>query len=429
MNLHNYKKIGIIGFAREGRSLLNYLEKIDFQGEVFIMDRDISLQYPETFLNVSLLLGQTYLDSLEHMDLIFKSAGVPLRLPEIQNAIKFGVEVTSIVNLFFSLNTKPVIAVSGTKGKSSTVTFIKDVLDKAGYKNQLVGNIGNPILDYLEMDVDFFIFEMSSYMLETFQGKIEYGIFTSFFPDHMDTHGSFENYQKAKFKFFEVCTHLYVNDGNPIVKEFLNTHKIVYRSFDDSKVRFVNTNLYVLDQAFELKTNLGNEILNNFKGAILCLMELGIRIEEIVAGIKNFKKLPHRQEIYLASNGLRIIDDSASITPESTIAAIENFQEDLKVLILGGQNRGYDFTELNNLILKLKIPYVLVLPDLNDLDFPFLYSSFENLPELVGFIAKLNLQKGIILFSPGSPSYNCYKNFAERGQDFLKSLQEFKIIN
>ena len=192
MNLHNFKKIGIIGFAREGRSLLNYLESIDFKGEVFIMDRDISLEYPDTFLNVSLLLGQTYLNSLDQVDLVFKSAGVPYRLPEIQEVIKKGIEVTSIVNLFFSINKKPVIAVSGTKGKSSTVTFINDVLTRAGFKSQLIGNIGNPVLDYLDQDIDYFVFEISSYMLETFNGCIDYGVFTSFFPDHMDTHGSFD---------------------------------------------------------------------------------------------------------------------------------------------------------------------------------------------------------------------------------------------
>jgi len=419
MNLHNFKKIGIIGFAREGRSLLNYLESIDFKGEVFIMDRDISLEYPDTFLNVSLLLGQTYLNSLDQVDLVFKSAGVPYRLPEIQGVIEKGIEVTSIVNLFFSINNKPVIAVSGTKGKSSTVTFINDVLTRAGFKSQLIGNIGNPVLDYLDQDIDYFVFEISSYMLETFNGSIDYGVFTSFFPDHMDTHGSFENYKKAKFRFFDVCKKLFVNDENLDVNDYLQSNNVDYISFQNSEVSFESKNLIVKGESYQINCNLGAEILNNFVGAISCLLDIGIKLEFILESINEFIKLPHRQEVIFNKDGLRFVNDSASITPESTIAAINNFKEDLKVLILGGQNRGSDYSELENLIIKLNIQHVLILPDLNTLDFSFKYTSFQNLEDLFAYVKDLNLKSGTILFSPGGASYNLYKNFYERGDNFI----------
>ena len=429
MNLHKFKKIGIIGFAREGRSLLNYLESIGFQGEVFIMDRDISLEYPDTLLDVSLLLGKTYLNSLGDMDLIFKSSGVPYRIPEIQNALNLGIEVTTILNLFFSINKTPVIAVSGTKGKSSTVTFIHDVLTRAGYKTQLIGNIGNPVLDYLNMDNDYFVLEISSYMLETFNGQIDYGIFTSFFPDHMDTHGSFENYKKAKFRFFDVCSKLYVNDSSLDVKSYLTANEIDYLSFEDSNISFDSKSLIVKDKSYEINSELGSEILNNFVGAIICLLNLGIELEVIIDAIIYFKKLPHRQEVIVGKNGLRFVNDSASITPESTIAAVKNFKSDLEVLILGGQNRGYDYTQLNNLITSLNIQHVLILPDLNTLDFSFDYTAFENLEDLFVYVKGLDLKSGTVLFSPGGASYNLYKNFYERGTFFLSSLKKHGLIS
>ena len=115
MNLHDFKKIGIIGFAREGKSLLRFLEKIDFKGEVFVMDTDISIDYPDTLLNVSMLLGKTYLDSICDLDLVLKSSGVPSNLPKILDAKKNGVKFSNQINLFFSLNKKPVIAVSEQK--------------------------------------------------------------------------------------------------------------------------------------------------------------------------------------------------------------------------------------------------------------------------------------------------------------------------
>ncbi|MBI95992.1 UDP-N-acetylmuramoyl-L-alanine--D-glutamate ligase [bacterium] len=429
MNLNKYNKIGIIGFAREGRSILNYLEKINFQGEVYIMDRDISLEYPDTFLNVSMLLGKTYLDSVFDLELVFKSAGVPANTPALLEASKKGVEFSSNVNLFFAINKKPVIAVSGTKGKSSTVTFIDNVLKKSGFKSQLVGNIGNPILDYINADVDYFVFEISSYMLESFQGEIDYGVFTSFFPDHMDTHGSFENYKKAKFNFFKVCNKLYVNDFNQDVKNYLDSNKIDYISFADANVKFFDGKLLVDNNIYDIGLDLGTEILNNFIGAISCLLNLNIPIKFILEGLKNFKKLPCRQEVFVSKDGIRFVNDSASITPESTIAAVKNFKDDLEVLILGGQNRGYDYSQLNNLIIDLNIKHVLVLPDLNTIDFPFEFKSFENLQDLITYIVDLDLKSGTVLFSPGGASYNFYKNFYERGIFFLSSIKKHGLIS
>ena len=424
MNLNKYKKIAIIGFGLEGKSLLGYLESINFNGEVFIMDRDISLDFPDTFLNVSMLLGKTYLNNLDQVDVVFKSSGVPLRLPEVQNAQKQGVVVTSIVNLFFSLNKKPVIAVSGTKGKSSTVTFINDVLKKSGFRTQLIGNIGNPVLDYLNQDVDFFVFEISSYMLETFDGKIDFGVFTSFFPDHMDTHGSYENYKKAKFNFFKVCKNLFVNDQNIDVKEFLNSNSIDYSSFDQQQVFFEDAKVNIFGKIYNLINNLGLEIKANFVGAILCLKNLGIKDCFIVDALNNFKNLPHRQEVIDSKMGFYYIDDSASITPESTILAIENFKSNLKVLILGGQNRGYDYSKLNELILKLKIPFVFIMPDLQEVDFSFEHQFVRDFDELNMHLKKIDLDDSLVLFSPGGPSYNQYKNFSERGELFRKAIND-----
>ncbi|MBT5346823.1 UDP-N-acetylmuramoyl-L-alanine--D-glutamate ligase [bacterium] len=424
MNLHDFKKIGIIGFAREGKSLLRFLEKIDFKGEVFVMDTDISIDYPDTLLNVSMLLGKTYLDSICDLDLVFKSSGVPSNLPKILDAKKNGVKFSNQINLFFSLNKKPVIAVSGTKGKSSTVTFIDNVLKIADIKSQLIGNIGNPAIDYLYDDIDYYVFEISSYMLEDFEGEIDYGIFTSFFPDHMDVHGSYENYKNAKFRFFDVCKKLVINDQNQDLKNHLIENDISYTPFDSCKVKFSNNTLHYLGASYSYQNNLGLEIQSNFKGAIEFLLDTGISLNYILKGIETFKKLPFRQEIYKAKKGVIFVNDSASITPESTIAAINNFKDNLNVLILGGQDRGYDYSMLNKLITDLQIPNVFVLPDLDSVGFSFDYKVCPNLEFLTDCLRDLNLESGVVLFSPGGPSYNFYKNFHDRGDCFFKEISK-----
>lgn len=299
MNFNMYSKVGIIGFGREGQSVLHYLESIQFEGEVFIMDRNLDLEFPDTFLTVSMLLGQTYLNSLSELEIVFKSPGVPMHIKEIKSAVDSGVKFTSATNLFFELNKSKKIVVTGSKGKSSTSTMIYQMLKKNNKNCELVGNIGVSMLDFLNVNVDYFVIELSSQQLELLDSKFDYGVFTSFFPDHMDYHGSFEAYMDSKFKFFTLCENAVVNIENQLVLEFLkeqDLNVIVYGDY----FHYVKDSVLFMDELIiDLNSSnlVGIDMQKNFLGAMLLsnLLELDFELSKKVAF--DFVYLPHRQEV------------------------------------------------------------------------------------------------------------------------------------
>ncbi len=447
MNFSSYGKIAILGFAREGRSVLQYLETIGFQGEVFILDRNVDNEYPDTLLNVSMVLGKTYLEALKQVDCVVKSPGISMLVSEIQEALDAGVVFTSASNIFFEVNKVPVIAVTGSKGKSSTATMVQKMLEYAGKKSMLIGNIGRSMLDCLQAKVDYFVVELSSQQLELFDANIEYGIFTSFFPDHMDYHGSFEKYMQAKFRFFDCVETVIVNVRNPLVLDYLrvqdggNDCGSQNGKLDSKCIAFANQVNYVKDMvvwigsdSYDLSDSKikGEDMLCNFLGVFLLGRELGIPEDVIIEVASNFEYLQHRQQVIkVDGSDLIYVNDSASVTPESTLSALKAFSDlNIQALILGGLDRGYDYTAVIDLILSLEIPYVCVLPDLvskianglKGVKSKVEVLECESLQACMSSLKELNFADGVVLFSPGAPSYNNYRNFYDRGEDFLSLI-------
>jgi UDP-N-acetylmuramoylalanine--D-glutamate ligase len=298
--------------------------------------------------------------------------------------------------------------VTGSKGKSTTVSLIFEILEAAGKKVRLIGNIGKPMLEAMLGKIDpkeIFVIELSSYMLEDIEYSPNIAVMTNLFPEHMDYHQGVENYYTAKqniFKFQKAGDH------------------VVALPFKE-KIPLNKSEIQLL----------GEHNLQNIKAAVKVARILNISDSTIKIAIKNFKPLPHRLEFVGEVKGIKFYDDAISTTPESTIAAIKALKN-IGTIFLGGEDRGYDFRELEKTLRKYKIKNIVLFPD----------SGKRMLKSRKGFniletrsmkaaakFAFENTEKGkICLLSAASPSYSLWKNFEEKGNEFRDSVEKFNSL-
>jgi len=395
------KNVCIVGFGKEGKAAKNALEKLC---RITILDRND---------------GEEYLKNVHQFDVIVKSPGVPpcKELDAVQD------KVTSGTALFLEEarhSPHTVIGVTGSKGKSTTTALIHHILETTGKHSILLGNIGIPALDHLQ-DLQntkhtYFVMELSSYQLMNIGCSPHIAVITSFFPEHLDYHGSLENYTEAKKN---IARFQREEDITFYADEPEETKKIA----EISKGQKIEYGVCIPQRSQDATPLRGQHNLRNISGAIHVAQHLGIEDAAILHAIPTFKPLPHRLEDLGVHHGIRWINDSISTTPQSTIAAIDAFDGNISTLILGGQDRGLDFTELMKCIADSNIHTVICLPDSGHR----IAKDIEKTGVHVVIVASLEeamkkITGSSCLLSPASPSYNQFKNFEERGEAFRKYL-------
>jgi UDP-N-acetylmuramoylalanine--D-glutamate ligase len=458
------KKILILGFGREGQVTLRFLRKEWPDAVIGVADLrsfdKFSAEEQELLKTIPpqlLFLGTDYLECLGRFEVIFKTPGENRRKPQIAEAIRQGVILTSATNLFFRLKKGRVIAVTGSKGKSTTASMIFQVLKTAGMKTELIGNIGKAALDFLDKDSPetIYVFEMSSYQLEDFQGGADIAVFVSFFPEHLDYHGDLEAYFKAKIQLaaqpkegFKVI----YNHSQERLRKYFDEYERVFKGdvkvipFNDavhSKIETENGLLTAKDhglsvlneQQIKLK---GRHNLENILAVIKVAAELGIDNQTVARALADFKPLEHRLEMVGEYRGITFYDDAISTTPESTVAAIDALGRDRKIgtLIAGGLDRGYQFAGLANKIREAGIENLILLPETgirieeavkestNGEDgYNPVFIHCGDMESCVEKAYQITPKDSICLLSCASPSYNLFKNFEERGNKFKAALR------
>lgn len=421
----NGKTVCILGFGREGQATARALEKYASKAKITIADSNIELR----ITNYESQLGPDYLKNINRFDVIIKSPGIP---PSVLEPTTYHL-LTSATPIFFDTiaNTNAsVIGVTGSKGKSTTSSLIYEILKAAGKDAHLIGNIGKPALDYLDLAKDgpIFVMEMSSYQLMDMTVSPHIAVITSFFPEHLDYHGSFDAYKEAKKHITKYQTSGDVaifnreSSGAVEIANESNGKKIPF-STDDSPVLLEKTHL------------LGRHNLSNIAAAWTVSQELGIAQEIAVAAITTFHGLPHRLQSLGMHNDIEWIDDAISTTPESTMAALEALGDRVETIILGGQDRGNDFTKLGEAIAQSKIQTVILFPGSG----PRIREALEKAQVTANIFEASSMQEAvklaklktknqkpntspIILLSTASPSYNMFKNFEEKGLEFQRCL-------
>lgn len=426
------KRICILGFGREGQAMLKALEEYAPDCEVTVADRNAEVILPAGSRHW-LQVGNGWLKNLEKFDVLIKSPGIP---PNRELAA-YGVKLTSPTQIFFDSiadSGATVIGVTGSKGKSTTASLMHAILTAAGKQSRLIGNIGEPAIAHL-LDAKpgtIFVMEMSSYQLMDLTVSPHIAVITAFFPEHLDYHGSVEAYQEAKkhiarFQTKNDCIFFAADSqGAREIAAEGNGEKIPF-SAKDAPVKLGDTKL------------IGNHNLSNIAAAFLVSQRLGAAKETAIAAIRTFTPLPHRLQSLGIHHGIEWVDDSISTTPESAIAALDALEDRVATLILGGQDRGYDFTPLAERLKKSSVQTVILMGEsgkriekaLREANVETQVVVKKNMEEVVALAKQCTPHPNpnpspnpnpIALLSPASPSYGYFKNFEERGDAFRKEI-------
>jgi UDP-N-acetylmuramoylalanine--D-glutamate ligase len=427
------KKILILGFGKEGKDTLNFLSKV-FPDKTFgVADKDKNCKLKIENLKlkkVKLHFGENYLEALKDYDLIIKSPGIPIHLPEIEEAFREG-KITSQTEIFFENYKGKIVGITGTKGKSTTASLIYKILKEGKLNVKFGGNIGKPVLNYLisSKENEVFVYELSSHQLYNLKISPHIAVFLNIYPEHLDYYKDFNEYLMAKANIT-----LWQRRNDFLIYNFKD--KNLRKIANKSKAKKIPIKDYskVLKQIGKLP------FYGKFYGLnIACAIEVGkifgINKEKMKKVIENFKPLPHRLEYVGKFKGIDFFNDSLSTIPQTTIAALDSLGEKVQTLILGGYNRGLSFKGLAKEIIKKKIKNLILFPDTGKIIWDEILKETKNKPrfENVFFIDNMKdavkasfrvTQKNkICLLSPASPSFGIFKNYKERGDLFKKYIR------
>ena len=360
------------------------------------------------------------------------SPGIPPKAPIFQKLKQLNIPVISEIEYAY-LNTKiPFIIITGTNGKTTTTMLISHILSKK-YSAPVCGNIGIPPTSMIDEKHDFLVCEVSSFQAEMshkFRGKI--AVFTNFSPDHLDWHGGLDNYFNAKAKLFtgsQSPDFVVLNSQDEKLRELSKKCKNVV-FFDDKNQKdcYIKDDIIFYKNEEIIKTKecllIGHHNHQNIMSAIIVAKLIGMSTEDIKERIMSFKAPEHRIEKVRVLNGITFYDDSKATNPESTIVAINSFNNLDVALILGGKDKKTDLTPMCKAINE-RIKYVILIGEATERFEENLrkngFNNIEKEKSLENAIDKaINLKPEVILLSPACASFDMFKNFEERGDIFKK---------
>ncbi|MDO8664505.1 MAG: UDP-N-acetylmuramoyl-L-alanine--D-glutamate ligase [Candidatus Liptonbacteria bacterium] len=414
-------KIAILGFGREGRSILKFLKKDkEFKkAEVCIVDKKSTIKLPR---GCRARLGKNYLKNLDDFDIIFRSPGIPYLLPEIQKAKKQGVKISSATNLFFERYPGKIVGIIGTKGKGTTATLLYKILRVAGKDVFLAGNIGTPSLDILSKTdkKSIVIFELSSFQLQDLKISPSIAAVLDVFPDHLDAHKNLKEYYDAKSNIGR-----YQKPGDKIFFFKNNNLSRHVASKGDGKKISVDEESYKLFSPEDLLI----KGAHNFKNAVMAATiakSIDVPQKIILKTVKKFRGLPYRIQFTKKIRGVSYYNDSASTNPLSTIAAIKSFSQPI-ILISGGVSKNIDFKEFGKIADKTLKMIILFGENKKEIRKTIKDSSKVKmagiLKNAIKIASSFSSSGDIILFSPASTSFDMFKNYEERGLAFDKIVE------
>ncbi len=411
-------KIVIAGYGVEGQSSLRYFQK-EFPEASFLVadERDRVDGLPD---NVGYQVGFA---SLNDADLIIRSPSLSLE------KIKTSGKIWSATNEFFDKCPAPIIGVTGTKGKGTTCSLIASILRAAGKTVHLVGNIGLPALDILPKikKNDVVVYELSSFQLWDIERSPHIVVVLMIEPDHLNVHADFDDYLAAKrniARFQSQEDYVIYNSQNDFSREIAASNPAQKKEYP----------FYITNDIISAIRLPGKHNIDNACAAILATKAIqpDITDDEIKAGLSSFTGLPHRLKFVAEKNGVKYYDDSISTTPGSAIAALKAFTEP-KVLILGGSDKGADYTELAQEIARQQMRAVIVnganaseiieILHKNEASCQVVQLEMASMLAVVETAASQAQSGDVVILSPAAASFDMFKSYNDRGEQFVAAVE------
>ena len=418
------KKISILGAGKSGiaaAKLAHYLGANVLLSDFSANSIDLNLE------NLKIEIGE-HSDEILKSDFIIKSPGIPNNIDIIGRAKAKNIEIISEID-FASLFTKfPIIGVTGSNGKSTTVEIINHVFDKAGYNTMLGGNIGIPFSENVLKELvrkknkGIHILELSSFQLEhTNKLKLEIACILNISKDHLDRYNNYKDYIKTKLRIMSLVsdngTILLNKDDNVLMNQKNNSKNIRFFSYKD-------INMFDLDFS-KLKLK-GKHNYSNISAVYFISNSFNIDIQIFLDAIKGFAPLSHRLELVTNFKDTLVYNDSKATNVDSMIAAIKSFDKNI-LLILGGLDKGSSDFTLPLVNVKNKIKHITCYGKSGKVIFDNIKDNFKsNYEEKFTDAVNSSLSKldgvDILLLSPGCASFDQFDNYMERGDRFKKII-------
>lgn len=449
------RKVAILGFGIEGESVAEFLLKKSAAISVFDEkeEKEFDAQKVLRYKKQGITFSFNTIPALASFDIIVRSPGVSLMKLEIEHAQEKGIPVTSATKIFFDLCPAQIIGVTGTKGKGTTSTLIYEMLKKEGFDAYLGGNIGVPPLTFLsELDrTSWVVLELSSFQLQDLTKSPHIAVMLMVTREHQDYHKSVREYVEAKrniLRFQKSHDFAIINRDYPASNESDNiTEGEIFQVSRERGVR--DQGCYVYGEVIHVKRNgkdeeilaaseillPGKHNLENVCASVMAATLAGVSREHIRSVLKTFKGLEHRLELVATIRGVRYYDDSFSTTPETAEAAIEAF-DDPEILILGGSSKNSDFTSLGRLISsKQNIKAIIgigkewerIKSRIQNSEFRTkIIEGKKNMREIVEAAASIATLGDVVLLSPACASFDMFKNYKDRGNQFKEEVYKLK---
>lgn len=422
-------KVAIVGFEREGRSALEYWRKRGH--EITICDQDADKEIP---FEIDRQLGPEYLNRLDRFDLIVRTAGLA---PEIILAENPGVEskITTVINEFLRVcPTRNTIGVTGTKGKGTTTTLIKEMLVAGGRQVFLGGNIGNSPLDFLDQVTPdaWVVLELSSFQLTDLKHSPSIAVCLMISPEHLDWHKTMDDYIDAKSNLFrhqtekDIAVYYARNDISKTIASHSKGLKIPYfahpgASVEAGAITIANEEVCAVN---DLKL-LGEHNWQNVCAALTVVWQITQDLKAIRSVLTTFSGLEHRLEFVRELRGVRYYNDTFATGPHATEAAIDAIPG-TKVLILGGFDRNLPLDSLVHVIQERQssIRGLLLIGQsakrlseaLDKVGVTnYQLSTAESMLQIVAEAGNIAHEGDAVVLSPGFASFDMFKNFEQRG--------------
>ncbi len=430
-----YNNVLIWGYGVSGRAV----EKV-----LIDLDKDYTILDENAKITGGGFIGKISKKDILNFDLIVLSPGVDIYRKEIVFAREKGIEVVSEIEfgyMFLDRKTK-VIAVTGTNGKTTTVSMICNLLKLAGKKVAELGNIGNPFSEIYKKNFDFVVVELSSFQLElcmNFRANIS--IILNIAPDHIDRHKSYENYVNAKLN---ILKNLQKNDVAIINQDcdyLLKDKEIIYKkylfSMNNNKTKYscLNSKIFkarkeVLDlQNFSRVSSI---FYQDILAVYACLDNLQLDVSLIGKLLQEYKFLSHRCEFVTKINNIEYFNDSKATNVHSVEWCVNNINKSNILLLLGGQNKGLDFKEFIINLNKDKVIKIIAfgkaknkIYGLKKFNKDIKFNKEKNLKSLLNNLDKYLDEVETVVLSPGCASFDEFDSYIARGDYYKKSVLEY----